>query len=99
MPHGDHMEEDINHSQPPHQKRSATHYVIILVIVIVALYSIVALSNFIKTGIDEGRRANQRENIKQNLKQIGIALQNYQSQGQHQQSEILPQNPKAPGEN
>ena len=99
MSNGDHLEEDINHSQPPHQKTSATQYVIILVIVIIALYSIIVLTTFVKTGINEARRASQRENIKQNLKQIGIALQNYHEHEQLRKTEVPLQNHESPGEN
>ncbi len=80
---------------------SVPRFVIIMLIVVIALYSLVVLTIFIRTGIGEARNATQRENIKQNLKQIGIALQNYHAQEaeqkQHIQSNEPLQDQSAPG--
>lgn len=102
MPDGGHIsEEDFNRSQPARQKMSVPRFVIIMLIVVIALYSLVVLTFFIRTGIGEARKATQRENIKQNLKQIGIALQNYHAQEaeqkRHMQDNQPLQDQSAPG--
>lgn len=94
MPNGDHIsEEDYNRSQPARQKMSVSRFAIIMLIVVIALYSLVVLTIFIRTGIGEARKATQRENIKQNLKQIGIALQNYQAQEAEQKRKTQTSDP------
>lgn len=81
MPHGDHVsEEDFNRSQPPRQKMSVPRFAMILLIAVIALYSLFVLTALVRTGYHEARSATQRENIKHNLKQIELALQNYHIQ-------------------
>lgn len=87
MPHGDHVsEEDFNRSQPPRQKMNVPRFAMILLIAVfavfavIALYSLFVLTALVRTGYHEARSATQRENIKQNLKQIELALQNYHIQ-------------------
>ncbi|MCA9021696.1 MAG: hypothetical protein KDA74_16215 [Planctomycetaceae bacterium] len=81
-------EEDFNRSNPTRQKMSISRFVILMLIVVVALYSLAVLTTFIRTGTREAHNATQREKIKQNLKQIGIALQNYHAQEAEQKRHI-----------
>lgn len=75
----DKPEQEINQSQNMPVKNNIVTFYIKLAIIGISLYIILVLGVFISTGVREARNNIRREEIKQNLTQIGIALQQYAS--------------------
>ncbi|QDT85725.1 hypothetical protein [Gimesia chilikensis] len=81
-------EQKINQSQPSEQKSQIAPFFLKLIIGGISVYIVIMLGFIILTGTREANDSMRRKEIKQNLTQIGIALEQYAAQEESDESSL-----------